>query len=471
MPKLKPGEPPKYRRHKSSGRGYAVFDGRPIYFGPHGTAASRRHYHAVVAKWIENECAIPATMLPALRNRSRAAPRPAAGSAPPVTVKHVVLNFLQQAVRRYKADEDGVSREVEHYRAVSRLLVNLYGDVPAEEFGPLKLAEAQGWMIRGGWSYRDPAKADDPDAPLKVARPWCRNVANRHLGRIKYLFKKAVAAEMIPSAVCDALDKVEGLRAGQTEARETKPVKPVAEAHVEQAAAFMPPPVAAMVRLQLVTGMRPGEVVLMRGCDLDVGGRVWTYQPRRHKNEHRGQSRHVHLGPEAQSLVRPFLRADLSVPLFSPRDAEAWRLARRHEARRTPENQGNRPGYGAATRDGDQARTREPGAAYTVASYRRCIDRACARAFPHPTLERGIDESAADHRRRISTTGLKELAAWRKAQRFHPHQSRHTAATRIAKKFRLEVAQAVLGHKCRSTTERYAELADDLAREAMERAG
>ena len=233
----------------------------------------------------------------------------------------------------------------------------------------------------------------------------------------------------------------------------------------------MPPPVAAMVRLQLVTGMRPGEVVLMRGCDLDTAGRVWTYSPRHHKNEHRGQTRTVHLGPEAQAVVTPFLKTDLSAPLFSPRDAEAARLALRHAARRTPENQGNRAGYGVATRAGDEDRARAAGEAYNVASFRRTIDRACARAFPHPTLERRDDETAAEYGRRLGKAGRAELLAWRKEQRFHPHQSRHTAATRIAKSFRLEVAQAVLGHKHRATTERYAELADDLAREAMERAG
>ena len=32
-----------------------------------------------------------------------------------------------------------------------------------------------------------------------------------------------------------------------------------------------------MIQVQLLTGMRPGEVVSMRLCDLNMGGEVWTY--------------------------------------------------------------------------------------------------------------------------------------------------------------------------------------------------
>ena len=55
----------------------------------------------------------------------------------------------------------------------------------------------------------------------------------------------------------------------------------------------------AMIELQGLTGMRPGEVVLMRTSDLEMTGDVWTYTPHRHKTEHHGKKREVLLGPRA----------------------------------------------------------------------------------------------------------------------------------------------------------------------------
>ena len=57
--------------------------------------------------------------------------------------------------------------------------------------------------------------------------------------------------------------------------RETEPVKPVADRDVDAILPFLSPQTRAMVEVQRLTGMRPGEVVLMRGCDIDsVGGRL-----------------------------------------------------------------------------------------------------------------------------------------------------------------------------------------------------
>ena len=34
-----------------------------------------------------------------------------------------------------------------------------------------------------------------------------------------------------------------------------------------------------MIEVQLLTGARPGEVLIMRGCDLDMTGDVWEFTP------------------------------------------------------------------------------------------------------------------------------------------------------------------------------------------------
>jgi integrase len=70
---------------------------------------------------------------------------------------------------------------------------------------------------------------------------------------------------------------------------------------------FVSPHLAAMIKLQRLTGMRPGELVIIRPCDIDMTGDVWIYEPFDHKNRWRGHRKQIPLGPEAQSLLEPFL--------------------------------------------------------------------------------------------------------------------------------------------------------------------
>jgi hypothetical protein len=53
------------------------------------------------------------------------------------------------------------------------------------------------------------------------------------------------------------------------------------------------PPIAAMLQVQRLTGMRPDEVTIMRPCDLDRAGEVWIYRPESHKLEWLDQRRRV----------------------------------------------------------------------------------------------------------------------------------------------------------------------------------
>lgn len=55
--------------------------------------------------------------------------------------------------------------------------------------------------------------------------------------------------------------------------------------------------------MQLLTGARPGETILMRTCDIDTTGPVWVYRPHRHKGEHHEHEREIRLGPKAQAEI------------------------------------------------------------------------------------------------------------------------------------------------------------------------
>lgn len=184
--------------------------------------------------------------------------------------------------------------------------------------------------------------------------------------------------------------------------------------------------VAAMIQLQELTGMRPGEVVIMRAIDLDMAGKLWPYKPFSHKSEHHGKRHEIFIGPRGQEILRPFLRANLKEFLFSPAEAETARNAERRSHRASPMTPSQ------SKRQPKRDPKRPPLDYYTVASYRRAIQRACGVAF-------GLDEQ-----------GQPKL-------KWHPNQLRHNFATRIRKLHGIEAARIMLGHESMRTTEVYAE--------------
>ena len=117
--------------------------------------------------------------------------------------------------------------------------------------------------------------------------------------------------ELIPPSIYHGLAAVSGLRKGRTEARETEKVRPVRPEHVEAVLAHLWPHVGAMVRLQLLTGARGGELARMRTCDVDTTGKVWVYRPAGHRTEHHGHVREIRLGPKAIEVLVPLLKPDL----------------------------------------------------------------------------------------------------------------------------------------------------------------
>jgi len=190
-----------------------------------------------------------------------------------------------------------------------------------------------------------------------------------------------------------------------------------------------------MVRLQLLTGARSGELVMMRPCDIDrTGGGIWVYIPADHKTAHHGHQRRIYIGPRAQKLLAPFLLRRPEAYCFSPAEARAEYLERINEARKTPQQQGNAPG---TNRQADPRK--KPGDHYTTASYGHAIRQAVKKAY------------------RPAGTSNEQFKTWKAPQHWHPHQLRHNAATELRKEFGIEAARIILGHRSAAITEVYAE--------------
>jgi hypothetical protein len=117
--------------------------------------------------------------------------------------------------------------------------------------------------------------------------------------------------------VKNGLPTVEGLRRGRCACGEPAPIMPVDLGTVESTIRFLPQVTADMVRFQLLTGPRPGEVVSLVPADIDRSGDVWEYFVDGHKTEHHGRSRTVYIGPDAQRILTPYLLRDPHTVCFS----------------------------------------------------------------------------------------------------------------------------------------------------------
>jgi integrase len=230
--------------------------------------------------------------------------------------------FKPHVDTHYRYKDGTPTPEVELFRLSLMPLRRLYGSAMARDFGPLALKAVRTAMITGDW-MTDEERAGYHKAGKPVG--LCRGTVNKRIGRIRRMFRWAVEEEMIPATILHALEAVKGLEAGRSAARETEPVQPVPETRVLAVLPFLRPQLADMVQLQIHTGMRSGEICIMRAIDIDTTGSVWLYKPAHHKTAHRGLNRIVPLGPKAQEIVKRNLKTDLYAYLFSlpPADGQA----------------------------------------------------------------------------------------------------------------------------------------------------
>ena len=163
------------------------------------------------------------------------------------------LAFHEWAKGYYGAN----SKEVENLSRSIKPARELYGLTPAAEFGPRRLAVVREAMVK--------------------AR-WCRQLINRRIGLLIRVFKWGASEELIPASVYQSVRTLPGLRAGKTEAREAKPVKPVADDVVKATLPVLPPHVRALVEILWHTGARPSEICSMTLSQLDRTATVWIYR-------------------------------------------------------------------------------------------------------------------------------------------------------------------------------------------------
>src|SRR5579872_4860778 len=182
---------PSYRLHKPSGLAFIELRGHRHYLDKYGTPESHKKYADKLTEYLSGGG--PALQMVPGRT----------------TCAELVDAFTDFAEARY-VKNGRQTTEVRSFGTALASVIDLYPQLPANEFGPTKLMACRQWLKQKG---------------------YCRKWINSYVGRIRRVWKWGVSRELVSETVWRALQSVDGLRAG--EARDTPPVESVPVAQVD----------------------------------------------------------------------------------------------------------------------------------------------------------------------------------------------------------------------------------------------
>ena len=221
---------PAYRHHKPSGQAVVTLNGRDFYLGAFNSPSSREDYDRLICEWLSHGRQLPNAV-----------------SCGDLSIAELMAAYLRFA-ETYNSRDGQTTSEYDCMKDALRPVRELYSRSSIREFGPMALKAVRQRMVDQG---------------------LCRRHINHRVNRVRRVFRWGVENELVPPDVLHSLQAVTPLKKGRTTARETEPVRPVPIEHVDAVLPHVSRQVAAMIQLQLLTGMRPGEVVLMRPVDVD----------------------------------------------------------------------------------------------------------------------------------------------------------------------------------------------------------
>lgn len=388
---------PAYQKHSSGRARVRTYDssGKRIEIvlpGEYGSDESKTEYERILS-----------------RLRAGNGNLPAEKAASDLTTAELVARFMAEHVEHHYRRPDGTpTGEKANWIMTVRPLVRLFGSKPACEFSPLDLRTVREALVSGSWMTTE--EKEKRRSTRGGDGTTGRKETNKRIGRIKKLFKWGAEMMLVSPTVWHGLQAVSGLQAGRGQARESVEIEPVPLEVVETTLPCLPEVFADIVRTQMYSGARAGEILKMRTCDIDrdTAKDVWIFAPSSHKNAWRRHKRKIVFGPRAQLVLRKYLTLD------------------------APEAFLFRPGMGRTRK---QTNLRP---CYNVVELDKAIGRACVKAgVPH----------------------------------WSSHQLRHLAARLAEKEISIEGARAYLGQKSINMAAHYSGIDVKAAAEVARRIG
>jgi integrase len=283
-------EQPAYLSH-TSGQARVTLGPRTYYLGKHGSPESYARYYSLLAEYNAN------------------------GKQPPedvqvrqdgteILVKHVTADYRARVLPLHDSNQAHKGK----FSNLCQLLEDHHGDESVEEFGPRKLEGLRDVMLKVGIGEKP--------------KPNSRSYANEQTRRLIAIIRHGVSRELVRPERVVALESLPPLKRGQGHDNPKRTGVPVEV--IRATLPHLSPAVAAMVRIQLATAMRPSELFRMTPAMIDQSGDVWFYRPSKHKTEHHGKTKAVPILGDALDALRPFLDGDPGELCFVTRRGTPW---------------------------------------------------------------------------------------------------------------------------------------------------
>ena len=319
-----------------------------------------------------------------------------------ILIAHLIRDYMTWAHEHYRRGGEETGRARIKWFSLKPFLID-FGSRPCDEVTLDDLEDYQRRLDRSG--------------------RYCRRVINLYINDVLAVFRWGVRHRIngrryVSPGTASDLSFIERLRRGSCQSVDHPRRLSANLEDVERTIPYLPSPVQQIVRLTLLTGARPGEIRILRPCDIkEISPDLWEYRPGHHKTERFGGERVIYLGPKSIAILTAEIAGFDGEPtdfLFRPRDSvrDKW-IRRGHPRKKTPSR---------ARRDAQ--RRAEPKRGYQMAyngtTLSHSVRRACVKAGVEP---------------------------------WTPYQLRKLAATLIDRDYGVEAAAAVLGHRSTTITE------------------
>ena len=243
---------------------------------------------------------------------------------------------------------------------------------------------------------------------LNAEKSICRSTINKKVNVVKQMIQYAVNREIEPAHLAYEVGVIKPVKKGQENFKDYDEVGPAEWTTVEKLFPYLDSMIQDMLLLSRYTGARPGEIRLMRPCDIDqTDTNAWVFSLDKHKTRRHGIVRKIVIGLDAQPILLKYM--------VRPGQAYCFPARLNHHG--------------------------DTGQYYTSGSFAKVITRAVA-AYNAENPKTPIQ--------------------------FHANQLRHTFATSVCLEHGLEVTRCALGHATTQMTKRYARQA--LAAEQLKNA-
>ena len=201
-----------------------------------------------------------------------------------------------------------------NYRIACKVLLK-YADLTTDEFDSCLLLQLQNDFL---------------------AADYNRHNCNRYVNHIVHVFRWGEPRRLVPPGKYLQLKAIAPLLPGT--GREPIEREDVPYEVVERTLPYLLPVYQAFIRILMLTGARPSEILRMKIADIERRQtEIWVFSPKHHKTARKNKRRIIAFREREQTILAPYMaEKDINSVIFTPQDAIVEHYTRRHAEKVPP---------------------------------------------------------------------------------------------------------------------------------------